>query len=48
MEFPGMSDNEKQKELERALAKQLEFDMDDDWDKWEDDATDDFLNAGEV
>lgn len=47
MEFPGMSDNEKQKELERALAKQLEFDMDDDWDKWEDDATDDFLNAGE-
>ena len=48
MEFPGMSDNEKQKELERALAKQLEFDMDDDWDKWEDDATDDFLNAGEA
>lgn len=46
MEFPGMTDNETQKELERALAKQLEFDMDDDWDKWEDDATDDFLSGG--
>lgn len=46
MESHGMTDNDEQKILESNLAKQLAFDMDDDWDKWEEDAADDFLRVG--